>query len=89
MVLRAVPSAALEVEITVTDQGLGFSTEKLAKLFEAFITTEEDGMGIGLMICQTIIEAHGGQFTAENNPERDATERFTLPKSHYEEEKSA
>ena len=66
----------------MTDHGTGFSKEKLARLFEPFFTTKKDGMGIGLAICQKIIEAHGGRLQAENNPDRGATVRFTLPKSH-------
>jgi two-component system sensor kinase FixL len=71
------------VEITVTDRGPGFSKEKLARLFEPFFTTKKDGMGIGLAICHKIIDAHGGRLQAENNPDRGATVRFTLPKNHY------
>jgi two-component system sensor kinase FixL len=78
VVVRAVPSAVSGVEMTVTDQGPGFSKEKLAKSFEPFFATKKHGMGVGLAICQTIIRAHGGQLTAENNPDRGATVRFTL-----------
>ena len=77
--VRAVLSGPSWVKITVTDQGPGFSAEKLAKLFEPFFTTKKDGMGIGLRICQTIIVAHGGHISAENNPDRGATVGFTLP----------
>jgi PAS domain S-box-containing protein len=83
VVVRAVPSATSGVEITVTDRGPGFSKEKLARLFEPFFTTKKDGMGIGLAICHKIIDAHGGRLQAENNPDRGATVRFTLPKNHY------
>jgi signal transduction histidine kinase len=79
VVVRAVPTDTSRVKITVTDQGPGFSTEELARLFEPFFTTKEQGMGIGLSICKRIIEAHGGQLTAENNSSRGATLRFTLP----------
>ena len=88
VVVRAVPTTASWVKITVTDQGPGFSKEKLAKLFEPFFTTKKDGMGIGLKICEMIIEAHGGQLTAESNPDRGATIGFTLPANQYEEKKS-
>jgi two-component system sensor kinase FixL len=79
VVVRAVPIATSWVKITVTDQGPGSSKEELAKLFKPFFTTKKDGMGIGLKICQTIIEAHGGQLSAESNPDRGATIGFTLP----------
>lgn len=88
VLVRALPSATWGVEMSVTDRGPGFSNEILAKLFEPFFTTKKHGMGIGLRICQTIIEAHGGQLTAENNPDRGATMRFTLPASPHEEEQS-
>jgi C4-dicarboxylate-specific signal transduction histidine kinase/ABC-type uncharacterized transport system substrate-binding protein len=89
VVVRAVPSATSGAQITVSDRGPGFSKEKLARLFEPFFTTKKDGMGIGLTICQKIIEAHGGLVQAENNPDRGATVRFTLPNSHHAEGGSA
>jgi len=52
--------------ITVRDNGPGFSPEIAAQLFQPFVTTKEDGMGIGLRICQSIVEAHGGTITADN-----------------------
>ena len=85
VVVRALPNALGGVKISVTDQGTGFCKEKLARLFEPFFTTKKQGMGIGLSICQTIIEAHGGRLTAENNSDRGATVRFTLPAHHKEE----
>jgi two-component system sensor kinase FixL len=89
VVVRALPYDTGGVKISVTDQGTGFCKEKLARLFEPFFTTKKQGMGIGLSICQTIIEAHGGQLTAENNSDRGATLRFTLPASHYKKENPA
>ena len=67
------------VEVAVSDNGPGIPAEKLARLFEPFFTTKPQGMGIGLPISRTIIEAHGGRLWAENNAERGATFRFTLP----------
>ncbi|MEO8352005.1 MAG: ATP-binding protein [Chthoniobacteraceae bacterium] len=69
------------VEVSVTDRGPGFPAEKLAKLSEPFFTTKKDGMGLGLAICHSIVEAHGGQLTAENLHGRGASVRFTLPAS--------
>jgi len=86
-VVRALPHPMGGVIISVTDRGTGFCKEKLARLFEPFFTTKKHGMGIGLSICQTIIEAHGGQLTAENNSDRGATLRFTLPGSHHKKGK--
>jgi two-component system sensor kinase FixL len=67
------------VEVAVSDNGPGIPAEKLARLFEPFFTTKPQGMGIGLPISRTIIEAHGGRLWAENNAERGATFHFTLP----------
>jgi len=67
------------VEVSVSDRGTGISPEKLERLFEPFFTTKPDGMGMGLAISQTIIEAHGGKIRAENNVVRGAVFKFTLP----------
>jgi hypothetical protein len=51
------------------------------KIFEAFVTTKESGMGIGLAVSRSIIEAHGGRIWAENNPDGGATFSIALPLS--------
>ena len=56
------------VQLHVIDQGGGLETAQLAHLFEPFFTTKPDGLGLGLSICKTIIEAHGGRLWAEPNP---------------------
>jgi two-component system sensor kinase FixL len=68
-----------EVEVAVEDNGPGIAPERLGRLFEPFFTTKANGMGIGLSISHTIIEAHGGRIWAENNAGEGATFRFTLP----------
>jgi PAS domain S-box-containing protein len=78
VVVRATADTALSVEVAVSDRGAGFSRWKLSSLFEPFLSTKKNGMGMGLAICQTIIRAHGGQITAVNNPVRGATVSFTL-----------
>ena len=67
------------VEVTVSDAGHGIAPDQLGRLFEPFFTTKPQGMGIGLSISRTIIEAHGGRIWAENNAGAGAIFRFTLP----------
>lgn len=69
------------VEVAVSDSGHGMTPERLALVFEPFFTTKSNGMGIGLPISRTIIEAHGGRIWAESNADKGATFRFTLPVS--------
>jgi len=75
VMLRANSEGMLEVE--VKDNGSGI--EDPAKVFDAFYTTKTDGMGIGLAICRSIIESHGGQLWAKNNEGGGASVCFTLP----------
>jgi signal transduction histidine kinase len=65
----------------VRDQGTGIDQAHIASIFEAFFTTKPEGMGMGLSICRSIIEAHGGRLWAENNPDQGATVSFTIPAS--------
>jgi two-component system sensor kinase FixL len=67
------------VEITVSDAGHGIPADKITHVFDAFFTTKPNGMGMGLPISRTIIEAHGGRLWAENNNIAGAAFRFTLP----------
>jgi two-component system sensor kinase FixL len=67
------------VEIVVSDTGGGFSDDTVTKLFQTFFTTKATGMGVGLSISRSIVEAHGGKMWAETNPSGGATFRFTLP----------
>jgi two-component system sensor kinase FixL len=66
-------------EIAVADGGTGIPPARLPRLFEAFFSTKKDGMGLGLSIVRSLVEAHGGQIWAENNPTGGATFRFTVP----------
>jgi two-component system sensor kinase FixL len=67
------------VEIAVSDTGSGFHDDVKPNLFQTFFTTKETGMGVGLSISRSIIEAHGGRMWAESNASGGATFRFTLP----------
>src|SRR5947209_2130188 len=67
------------VRIAVRDWGPGLKPESLDRLFDAFYTTKPDGMGMGLSICRSIIEAHGGRESASANIPQGAGFQFTLP----------
>jgi PAS domain S-box-containing protein len=66
------------VQISVADRGAGFSVKNSDEMFEAFHTTKPDGLGLGLVICRSIIESHGGRLSVSNNNDRGATVRFTV-----------
>jgi signal transduction histidine kinase len=68
-----------EVRIGVRDTGPGLNAEALPRLFEPFYTTKPDGMGMGLSICRSIIEAHGGRLWASGCEPRGALFQFTIP----------
>jgi len=67
------------VLVSVRDSGPGFDERALDRLFEAFYTTKANGMGIGLTVSRTIIQAHGGRLWAMPNAPRGAIFQFTLP----------
>jgi len=68
-----------EVAVAVRDSGVGISVDQMGSLFEPFFTSKPGGMGMGLAISRSIIEAHGGKLWASSNPSGGATFQFTLP----------
>lgn len=72
------------IEVTVSDTGSGFQDDVKSNLFQTFFTTKETGMGVGLSISRSIVEAHGGRMWAESNESGGATFRFTLPAASSE-----
>jgi PAS domain S-box-containing protein len=70
-----------EARVAVRDCGTGLDEQSLHRVFEPFYTTKPEGLGMGLAICRSIVEAHGGRLRAANNPDRGATFTFTIPVS--------
>ena len=68
-----------QVRVTVEDSGTGIEPQHVDKIFGSFFTTKADGMGMGLSICRSIIESHGGRLWASSNRSRGAVFQFTLP----------
>ena len=79
LVIRSEQDDAGQVRVTVTDSGVGFSAASADQLFNTFFTTKSSGMGMGLSICRSIIELHGGRIWAVPNVPHGATIHFTLP----------
>jgi signal transduction histidine kinase len=79
LVIRSEQDAAQQVRVTVTDCGVGFSADSADRLFNTLYTTKPGGMGMGLSICRSIIELHGGRIWAEPNLPQGAVLRITLP----------
>jgi len=67
------------LEFSVADVGPGIAPEVQSKLFTPFFTTKSEGMGLGLSLCRTVVEQHGGQLVFESNPPQGTIFRFTLP----------
>jgi PAS domain S-box-containing protein len=79
LVIRSRQDGAHQVLVSVTDCGVGIPAENVDRLFNAFFTTKSNGMGMGLSICRSIMEAHGGRLWATVNVLHGATFQLTLP----------
>jgi PAS domain S-box-containing protein len=79
LVIRSRQDETHQVLVTVTDCGVGIPAENADRLFNAFFTTKSSGMGMGLSVCRSIMEAHGGRLWATPNVPHGATFQFTLP----------
>lgn len=79
LVIRSESESGGQVRVSVQDSGVGVSAEVMDRLFEPFFTTRPKGMGMGLPISRSIIEAHGGRLWAESNGTGGAVFHFTLP----------
>jgi PAS domain S-box-containing protein len=79
LVIRTQQDEARNVVVAVTDCGVGIAADHADKLFDAFFTTKSTGMGMGLSICRSIIDAHAGRLSASRNAGPGATFQFTLP----------
>jgi two-component system, LuxR family, sensor kinase FixL len=74
-------AAGRSSEVSVQDSGAGVPADKLEEVFEPFVTTKSHGLGLGLSICRSIIQAHGGHIGCRNHSDRGVTFWFTLPVS--------
>jgi signal transduction histidine kinase len=79
LLIRTERDGGNRVRVTVRDDGVGIGAQALDKLFDAFYTTKNDGMGIGLSISRSIIERHRGRLWAEPNDGPGATFRLSIP----------
>ena len=67
------------IQLCVSDRGVGLPAGDAERVFDAFFTTKEDGIGLGLKISRTIVESHGGRLEVRPNADRGVTFRFDLP----------
>jgi two-component system sensor kinase FixL len=79
LIVRTKSIDASNVLLELQDSGAGIAPERFESIFDPFITSKRDGLGIGLTISRTIVERHNGQIWAANNPDRGATFSITLP----------
>src|SRR5437868_14163274 len=76
--ISSAPAPNGMVSVSVADTGSGIASDVAARLFQSFVTTKTSGLGVGLSISRTIVEAHGGRIAVEPNPGGGTVFRFTL-----------
>ena len=79
LTLSVLPHDGAHVRLVVRDAGSGIAREQAGRLFQSFATTKADGLGMGLSICRSIIEAHRGQINLSNNEDGGASAVVILP----------
>ncbi len=79
LAIRTHQEDARQILVTVTDSGVGLAVQNADRVFDPFFTTKSDGMGMGLSICRSIVESHGGRLSASINVGPGATFQFSLP----------
>jgi signal transduction histidine kinase len=79
MLIKSELESSGKVQVTVEDSGSGIDPKDIDKIFSSFFTTKIEGMGMGLSICRSIIESHGGRLWAYPGHSRGAVFRFSLP----------
>ena len=85
LTVSVAPTAENLIAVRVADTGTGIEPEVMDRLFQPFFTTKKQGMGVGLSICRTIMEAHDGKISVEANPGGGTIFCVTLPGIPYEE----
>ncbi len=83
LMVTAAKNGNEEIFVTVRDNGPGIRSEHKARIFQSFFSTKQEGIGLGLSIARSLVEAHGGRIWVENNSDRGATFQFTLPQRRH------
>ncbi|MFK8252470.1 ATP-binding protein [Ancylobacter terrae] len=84
LVVTTTRGPAGDIEVSVADSGTGVAAEVAERIFDPFVSTKSGGMGMGLMFCRTIVEAHGGRISMAPNRPRGAVFQFSLPPAMFQ-----